>query len=169
MNVDRICYKIDYIPVKESFLAQDLTPQIYRQAQDWHEDALVPVFSMAVQCGLFGIRDDHIENYLSLDERFIRNKHSTFIFKMEGDSMEPHITHGDYLIVDRSLTQFFNRIVIVDVFDERLCKFLIKENGKTILRSFNRKHKDIIVTEEMQMNIFGVAILCFKDLVRDPY
>ncbi len=165
MDTHKICYKIDYIPVRESFLAEELTPEIYRNSHAPEEDALIPVFSMAVQCGLFGIRDDHIENYLSLDERFIKNKHSTFIFKMEGKSMEPHIFHGDYLIVDRAITEFFNKIVIVDIYDERLCKFLTKENGKTILRSFNNSHKDIIVTEEMDMRVFGVATLCFRDLL----
>lgn len=165
MDTHKICYKIDYIPVRESFLAEELTPEIIRRCGSSDEDSLVPVFSMAVQCGLFGIRDDHIENYLSLDERFIRNKHSTFIFKMEGNSMEPHIFHGDYLIVDRSITSFYNKIVVVDIFDERLCKYLVKEGGQTILRSFNRKHKDIIVTEEMNMQVFGVATLCFRDLL----
>lgn len=165
MDTHKICYKIDYIPVRESFLAEELTPEIFRKSELSHEGALIPVFSMAVQCGLFGIRDDHIENYLSLDERFIKNKHSTFIFKMEGKSMEPHIFHGDYLIVDRSLTDFYNKIVVVDIYDERLCKYLIREGKQTILRSFNRKHKDIIVTEEMDMRVFGVATLCFRDLL----
>jgi DNA polymerase V len=166
MNPNRLCYKIDYMPVRESFLAEELTPQILRNPSWGSTDQLVPVFSMAVQCGLFGIRDDHIENYLSLDERFIKNKHSTFIFKMEGESMQPHIYHGDYLVVDRSLTDFYNKIVVVDIYDERLCKFLTKEGGKTILRSLNEKFKDIIVTEEMDMRVFGVATLCFRDLVK---
>jgi DNA polymerase V len=161
----RICYKIDYIPVRESFLAEELTPEVFRSHQ-LQQDALIPVFSMAVQCGLFGIQDDHIEHYLSLDEQFIKNKHTSFIFKMEGNSMEPHIQAGDFLIVDRSLSNFMNKIVVVDIFDERLCKFLTREKGRTILRSFNNSHKDIIVTEEMDMRVFGVAILCFRDLIR---
>lgn len=164
MLLNKFCYKIDYIPVKESFLAHDLTPEAFRSSE-LSQDALVPIFSMAVQCGLFGIQDDHIESYLSLDQQFIRNKHSSFIFKMEGDSMKPHIYAGDYLIVDRSITNFLNKIVIVDIFDERMCKFLMREGGKTLLRSFNSKYKDIVVTEEMDMRIFGVAILCFRDLL----
>lgn len=165
MDTHKICYKIDYIPVRESFLAEELTPEIYRKAHLNEDGALIPIFSMAVQCGLFGIQDDHIENYLSLDEKFIKNKHSTFIFKMEGKSMEPHIFHKDYLIVDRSITDFFNKIVVVDIYDERLCKFLTRDGGKTILRSFNQKHKDIVVTEEMNLRVFGVATLCFRDLL----
>ena len=118
--IDKLCYKIDYIPIKESFLAQDLTPEVFR-THELTGDALVPIFSMAVQCGLFGIQDDHIENYLSLDQEFIRNKHTSFIFKMEGDSMNPHIYAGDFLIVDRAITSFINKVVVVDIFDERMC------------------------------------------------
>jgi DNA polymerase V len=166
MFANKICYKIDYVPVKESFLAQDLTPEVFR-THEFTSDALVPIFSMAVQCGLFGIQDDHIESYLSLDQKFIRNKHTSFIFKMEGDSMKPHICAGDFLIVDRSLTNFMNKVVVVDIFDERMCKFLTRESNQIILRSFNPKYKDIVVTEEMDMRVFGVAILCFRDLLSD--
>jgi DNA polymerase V len=101
-----------------------------------------------------------------LDERFIRNKHSTYIFKMEGDSMKPHIESGDYLIVDRSLTDFKDKIVVVDLFDERMCKYLTETNEGLVLRSLNTKYKDIVITEDMDMHIFGVAILCFKDLIQ---
>lgn len=148
--------KVDTILVDRIYSQEDLLSSV---------DGLVPMFSTAVQCGLFGIQDDHIESYLSLDEFFIRNKHSTFIFKMEGDSMSPQILPGDYLIVDRAITNFINRVVIVDIFDERICKLLVKEQGLMILRSFNQRHKDIVVTQEMDMRIFGVATLCFRDLV----
>ena len=147
--------KIEKLIVKKSYDQNDILVQ----------KDLIPLFSTTVQCGLFGIQDDHIESYLSLDEYFIRNKHSTFIFKMDGDSMSPRIYPGDYLIVDRSITNFVNKIVVVDIFDERMCKLLVKEQSFVILRSLNERYKDIVVTEEMDMRIFGVAIMCFRDLV----
>ena len=115
--------------------------------------------------GLFGIQEDHIESYLSLDERFIKNKHSTFIFKMDGKSMEPYVYNGDYLIVDRAITGFFNKIVVVDYNGERLCRYLLREGDKIVLRAFNSRFKDIVVAEEMDMQVFGVATMCFRDLV----
>lgn len=151
-------HTVEALTVSASYTAEELE-------KNPNDLDLIPVFSCAVQCGLFGIQDDHIESYLSLDEYFIRNKHSTFIFKMEGDSMRPNIFPGDYLIVDRAISNFLNKIVVVDIFDERMCKCLVRENGQTILRSFNPKYKDLIVTEEMDMRIFGVATLCFRDLV----
>ena len=47
-----------------------------------------------VSCGLFGLSDDFIESYQSLDERFIKNKTSSFLFEASGDSMEPTIFKG---------------------------------------------------------------------------
>ena len=161
-----LCTKIEYLHAKDSFYNWELsTSSVIQRLVEDDQSAIIPLFSTRVACGLFGISDDHIENYLSLDERFLKNKKSTFIFRMEGDSMEPFIHHEDYLIVDRSLTEFMNRIVVVDIYDERLCKLMTRSHGKIVLRSLNTKYKDIIITDEMEMRIFGVAILCFKDLL----
>ena len=99
------------------------------RSQFYHsgEKYLIPVYSMAVSCGLFGIQDDHVENYISLDKEFIKNKLSTFIFRMQGESMSPYICEGDYLIVDRAVSAYANRVVIVDIFDERVCKLYIQQ------------------------------------------
>ena len=72
--------------------------------------ALVPVMGSKVPCGLFGINDDFIDGYQSLDKRFIKNKASTFLFEAEGDSMEPTIFKGDILLVDRSVEHFNTRV-----------------------------------------------------------
>lgn len=53
--------------------------------------------------GLFGISQDHIEDYQSLDKRFIKSRVSTFFFQASGDAMSPYIENEDILIVDRSL------------------------------------------------------------------
>jgi DNA polymerase V len=161
-----LCTKIEYLPAAESFYSWELSPSsvVQRLVED-DKNAIIPIFSSRVSCGLFGISDDHIENYLSLDDKFIKNKHSTFIFRMEGDSMQPFIHHDDYLIVDRALTDFMNRIVVVDIHDERYCKLLTKSHGQVVLRSLNPKYKDMVVTDEMNMRVFGVATLCFKDLL----
>ena len=56
--------------------------------------------------GLFGIHDDFSEKYQSLDERFIKNKASTFFFKASGKAMAPLILPDDVLIVDRSVDRW---------------------------------------------------------------
>lgn len=126
----------------------------------------IPVLSMQVSCGLFGIQDDNIENYLSLDEKFILNKHSTFIFRAIGDSMLPRIESGDFLIVDRSINPKHGNIIIADIFDERVCKQIYFQENKILLKSFNTEIEDLEIFEEMNFQVFGVVTLALKDLSR---
>jgi DNA polymerase V len=113
--------------------------------------------------GLFGISEDHSEDYLSLDERFIRNKNATFMFRMEGDSLAPMILNGDYLIIDRSIHHFQNKLLVLDYQGERLCRLMINLQGRKILRAFNPKFKDIVITMENELQIFGVVTMHFRD------
>ena len=126
---------------------------------------LVPIMGRRVVCGLFGISDDYIEKYQSLDTRFIKNKASTFFFQAASHSMEPLIFENDVLIVDRSIEVTHGKVVVVSVTGELICKRLIKENNKIILRSDNKAYSDILVTEEMDLVIFGVVVAIARELV----
>ena len=109
-------------------------------------------------CGLFGIHDDYIEKFQSLDSRFIRNRASTFFFEASSDSMEPLIFKKDVLIVDRSVEAHHKKVAVLSLHGEMICKRILKENNGLLLRSENPDYKDIIVTEEMDLIIFGVVI-----------
>jgi DNA polymerase V len=121
-------------------------------------------FSVSYNCameaahgGLFGISEDHIEKYQSLDVRFIKNKAATFFFQAEGDSMSPLILPKDVLVVDRSITPSNKHIVIVSVNNEMLCKRLIFRAGQMFLSSENLKYPEIHVVPELEVSIFGVV------------
>ncbi|MCB0356508.1 MAG: S24 family peptidase [Bdellovibrionales bacterium] len=122
-------------------------------------------FLAHVSCGLFGISDDYIEKYQSLDSRFIKNKASTFFFSAASDSMEPLITEGDVLVVDRSIEAMSGRIAVVCLGGEMLCKRVIKHSGQVILRSDNPLYKDIKITEEMDLVVFGVVTAIVRELI----
>lgn len=111
----------------------------------------------SITCGLFGISEDHIEHYQSLDVRFIKNKAATFFFEAEGDSMSPLILPKDILVVDRSITPSNQHIVVVSVNNEMLCKRLIFRAGQMFLRSENLKYPEIHVVPELEVSIFGVV------------
>lgn len=125
---------------------------------------MVPIQGRRVTCGLFGISDDYIEKYQSLDTRFIKNKASTFFFQAASSSMEPLIFENDVLVVDRSIEASSGKVVIVSVTGELVCKRLIRSNGRAILRSDNKTYKDILVSEDMDMVIFGVVIAIAREL-----
>ena len=119
---------------------------------------LIKRYQGKVSCGLFGISDDFIENYQSLDERFVKNKESTFFFKATGKSMMPTIFPGEILVVDRSISNFDHRVCVVNYNGELLCKRVIIFSRHLILRSDNSTFKDISVFDEQSALVWGVVI-----------
>lgn len=117
----------------------------------------LPIYGGIVSCGLFGISDDFAEDHLSLDKKFIQNKATSFFVKAEGQSMRPSIIPGDILIIDRSIEIFHGAVATFFYNGKPICKQYIKENGKVILRSFNKEHKDIHITDTDQLDLFGVV------------
>jgi DNA polymerase V len=117
-----------------------------------------PVFLAKLSCGLFGISDDLIEKYQSLDSLFIKNRFNTFFFEAAGDSMEPTIYQGQVLIVDRSRKDFNGRVCAVEFEDKIICKRVLVKPEAIILRSDNPKYKDIIVRNNEGVNFWGVVI-----------
>ena len=117
-----------------------------------------PVLLAKLSCGLFGISDDLIEKYQSLDSLFIKNRYNTFFFEAAGDSMEPTIFQGQVLIVDRSRKNFNGRVCAVEYEDKIICKRVIVKPDSIILRSDNSKYKDIIVSTNDGVNFWGVVV-----------
>lgn len=134
----------------------------FKTNQD-HAHANPPLYRGELACGLFGISEDFIENYLSLDEKFAKNREATFYIRASGDSMLPRIENGDILVVDRSLPVRSGSIVAVFFNGTALCKELIYENGQKILRSHNPKFKDLIISEDDELALFGVVVGLARD------
>ena len=115
-------------------------------------------------CGLFGVSEDYIENYQSLDERFVQNRSATFFFEAQGDSMEPLIMAGDILVIDRSKDVRSEKIAVVCLDGEFLCKRVVWDNsGKATLRSHNPLHRDIEITQEMDFIVWGAIVAIARD------
>ena len=125
----------------------------------------LPLFSGELSCGLFGITEDYVEDYLSLDEKFMKNKSSTFFVRASGSSMMPMIMPNDILIVDRSLEPSSESIVAVFYNGTPICKQFIISNETKILRSLNSEYEDILITPDDDLVIFGVVIGLARDLV----
>lgn len=123
----------------------------------------LPLYSGELACGLFGISDDFVESYLSLDEKFMKNKESTFYVRASGDSMNPRVEDGDILVVDRSVVVLPNSYVAIYFNGTPMCKQYIEVAGKRYLHSLNKRFSDIEITAEDELIVFGVVI----GLVRD--
>jgi DNA polymerase V len=125
----------------------------------------LPLYLGELSCGLFGISEDYVDGYLSLDEKFLKNSNSTFFVRASGDSMSPEIKEKDILIVDRSIEPTHNSIVAVFFNGNPICKRIVFRYPKKILTSFNSKYKPIEVSDEDDLQIFGVVIGLARDLI----
>ncbi len=123
-----------------------------------------PIYGSIISCGLFGIADDFTENYLSLDEKYLSNRESTFLVRAGGDSMEPEIKAGDILIVDRSVPLTSGKIATFYFNGNAICKQYIKRAGKIFLHSYNLNYQDIEVKDTDDLQLFGVVTGITRDL-----
>lgn len=114
--------------------------------------------SQKLSSGLFGITEDFIEKYQSLDQLFIKNKFSTFFFESNEDSMEPTLFIGQILIVDRSRTDFHGRVCVICLDDKVICKRVIQKENCVILKSDNPKYKDIMIENNESLSFWGVVV-----------
>jgi DNA polymerase V len=114
---------------------------------------------------LFGIQEDHLEQYLSLDQKLIRNKTATYFLRADGEAMAPLIMAKDILIVDRSIKPSTNQIIVANYNDQMFCRRLIKAPQGFILRAENLRFKDIYLTQDDQLDVFGVITSIVREFL----
>jgi DNA polymerase V len=107
---------------------------------------------------------DYIEERIDLNKEFIPHPLSTFIIESSGNSMvNAFIPPKARLIVDRSITPKNGDIVLAVLNGEFTVKFLKKNNYKCSLVPANSKFKEIEITSEMDMKIWGVVTNIITD------
>lgn len=117
-----------------------------------------PLFMESVTAGFPSPAQDYIEGKLDLNEYLIKHPAATFFVRAAGDSMtDTGIHHGDLLIVDRALEPVDNNVVIAVVDGELTVKRIRKSGEKLFLMPDNRNYEPIEVTEEMNVEIWGVV------------
>ena len=110
----------------------------------------------AVAAGFPSPAEEELVDVLSLDEYMIQNKASTYLLKVEGDSMiDEGIRPGDIALVDTRRTPRSGDIVVAEVDEQWTLKFFIKEGKAVRLEAANRKYKTIFPKESLR--IFGVV------------
>jgi DNA polymerase V len=125
---------------------------------------VIPISNVRAVCGLFGISEDTVEKFQSLDARFIKNKASTFFFEAASNSMEPFIFEKDVLIVDRSIEPTSGCIAVLNFEGDMICKRIIYTDQGMCLRSENPEYTDIQLTDGMDMTVFGVVTGLARDI-----
>lgn len=137
-----------------------MTVKIIGKLTDEGEPLLLSLYRDRVKAGFPSPATDYVENRIDLNTLLIRHPETTYLVKVEGDSMiNVGIYPDDILVVDRSLTASNKDIVIALVDEGFAAKQLIL--GETIiLRSLNDDYEDIEVKGYLEL--FGVVASSIK-------
>ena len=122
------------------------------------QDEGILYFDFKIPAGFPSPAADYMEERIDLNKELIKHPLSTFIVECEGDSMiNAFIPHRARLIVDRSLTAKNGSVVVAVLNGEFTVKYFKKNERKCWLVPANRKFKEIEITPEMEMQVWGVV------------
>lgn len=123
----------------------------------------IPLFSSTVAAGYPSPAEDHIDDTLDLNEYMVQRPDSTFMLRVEGESMKNvGIMPDDILVVDRSLKASHRKIVIAAIDGELTVKRLYHRGGLLKLLPENPAYPEINLESEAELVIWGVVIGSFR-------
>ncbi len=126
------------------------------------EPLTVAVADSSIPAGFPSPADNDRET-LDIGAHIVRHPNSTFFMRVAGDSMTgAGIFDRDLLVVDRSLDPRHGDIVVAVLNGEFTVKRLRQTNGRIELVPENPKYKKIMLTDEMEFEIWGVVTGTYK-------
>lgn len=115
-----------------------------------------PLLTWSVSAGFPSPAEDYVEGRIDLNRDLIKHPLATFYIKVEGDSMIGAGIHpGSLLVVDRAVEVHEGHIVVARINDELCVKRYCVENGLIYLMPENEMYQPILITEEMDFEIWG--------------
>lgn len=88
---------------------------------------------------------------------------ATYSMTVRGDSMKEYgIFDHDTLLVDRAIRPKHGHIVVANLDNEFVCKFLYKRNGMLKLKAGNPTYPDIVPKDGQVLQIWGVVLTSIK-------
>jgi DNA polymerase V len=115
----------------------------------------LPLAPSKVQCGFPSAAEDWLEDKLDLNEKLIKSPPSTFLFRVEGESVTgAGINDGDLLVVDRGVTPVHGKVVVAMIGGDMTVKRLNLKTEPPQLDAANPAFKSI--TEEFE--VWGTVI-----------
>ena len=96
--------------------------------------------------------EEHAEEKITLENYLVKDRSSTFLLRVKGDSMiNAGIYEGDLVIVDRKRQPKVEDIVVGVLDDEFTLKRLKKGKGKYYLQAENPEYPDLFAMEELKV------------------
>lgn len=130
---------------------------------DFSTDIALPFIDAGISAGFPSPADDFIELSIDLNKEIIKNKDTTFLAKVKGNSMKnAGINDGDLLIIDKSLEPQNNKIAICQIDGEFTVKRIKIEKDVVWLIAENEEYKPIKVTSDNDFIIWGIVTNSIK-------
>ena len=108
----------------------------------------IPIILQKVCAGFPSPATDYVEDEINLNEELIVNKASTFLIRVQGNSMvNENIFEGDILVVDRSLNLKKNSIAVLNFEGQLVVKKMLK----------NKKRPGSIINMSSQLGHVGMS------------
>jgi repressor LexA len=113
------------------------------------ESLALPLFG-PIAAGFAAPVEEQAEETITLDNYFIRDRSSTFLLRVKGDSMvEAGIHEGDLVIVERGREPRLGDVVVGVLDGEFTLKRLIRQNGRYALKAENVRYPTLYAMEEL--------------------
>jgi repressor LexA len=111
----------------------------------------LPLFG-PIAAGFAAPVEEQAEETITIEEYLVRDKSSTFLLRVKGDSMmNAGIHEGDLVVVERGREPKQNDIVVGILDGEFTLKRLVKEKAKFFLRAENDKYPEMHAREELKI------------------
>ena len=128
-------------------------------AVDPRTSASIPLMISKAACGFPSPADDYLDRPLDFNELLVKNPPATFAVRVEGLSMrDAGILPGDIAVIDRAVSPTPGCIVMAIVNGEFTIKRYLKRGDQIILHPENPDFPDIVITEGMDFEVWGVLI-----------
>ena len=115
---------------------------------------LLPLAPSKVSCGFPSAAEDWLEDQLDLNKRLVKSPPSTFLFRVEGNSMTgAGINDGDLLVVDRGVEALHGRVVVAMVGGDMTVKRLDLRSHPPRLLAANPRYGPIVE----EFDVWGVV------------
>ncbi len=121
-----------------------------------HTAIVLPLFG-PITAGFAAPAEEQAEEHITMENYLVRDKASTFLLRVKGDSMiNAGIFEGDLVVVERKKTPRREDIVVGVLDGEFTLKRLKQDKGKYYLQAENPAYPDLHALEELQ--VAGVVV-----------
>lgn len=123
----------------------------------------LPLYNSGVKAGFPSPAEDFAELSIDLNKQLIKNPASTFLTRVDGDSMKDiGIHNNDLLVVDRSLDPENGKIAVCFVDGDFTLKKIKIDKDCCYLMPANKRFEPIKITEDNEFIVWGIVTHVIK-------